>query len=165
LTRSLAVLLSALAYAACNKPDVASPQAATPEATPGPVAVKLQWEENLGKAVQEAQRTGKVVLLNFTGTTWCPPCVAMEKETFSTREFADYAERKLVLAKVEFPDPVDYPKDALKLAERYLGSELKIPTYVVLDSEGKTLGKTGAQPGPEAFMAQLEKIIMGISAQ
>jgi protein disulfide-isomerase len=155
--------LQALSFASCKRPSADTPPlAAAEQKTTSTEAAgeKLHWEENLAKAVQQAQDTGKLVLLNFTGTSWCPPCLAMEKETFSTPEFAEYARRKLVLAKVEFPDPVDFPEDALKLATQYLGDDLKLPTYVLLDGKGKNLGQTGYQPGPEAFMAQLEKIAL-----
>ena len=35
------------------------------------------WSTDLDKALAEAKAAKKSVLVEFTGSDWCPPCIAM----------------------------------------------------------------------------------------
>jgi protein disulfide-isomerase len=155
----LAVFAAALT--ACNPASVppTTATASDKEKENGKAKEKLAWTENLDAALAQAKEQRKPVLIDFTGSTWCPPCIELNKEVFSTARFQEYVQGKFILVKVDFPDPVDLPPQKMALAEKYM-PEVVFPTIVILDSDGKKLGQTGFAPGgPEPFIAAIEQVI------
>jgi protein disulfide-isomerase len=123
-------------------------------------AADLNWGTDLPKAQAQAKADHKMVLLDFTGSDWCGWCIKFDKETLSTDKFADYAKAHLELVVVDFPNKKPQ-SDALKAVNKALGDKYGVdgyPTFVVLNSDGKEIGRqVGYAPGgPEAFIAQLE---------
>src|SRR5438034_573153 len=124
-------------------------------------AEELQWLTDLPKAQAKAKEEKKLVLMDFTGSDWCPWCIKLSKEVFSQAEFADYAKKNLVLVEVDFPRKKQQNEE-LKKANQALEEKYNIkgyPTIIVLDSEGKKVGELEYQPGgPKPFIAELEKL-------
>ncbi len=122
---------------------------------------KAGWEENPEKGLTKAKTENKITLMDFTGSDWCMWCIKLDKEVFSKAKFKDYAKQNLVLVEVDFPQLKQLPPVTQKkhdeLAKQY---EIKgFPTVIVLDSEGKVLGRLGyMEGGPEAFIAAIEKL-------
>src|SRR5688572_7513602 len=50
-----------------------------------------------------AQENHKYILLNFSGSDWCAPCIKMKQEVFENEDFLDIAEKQLVLIRADFP--------------------------------------------------------------
>ncbi len=139
-----ALLLSALAWA-----------------LPATAAEPLKWLTDVPAAQARAKSEHKLVFLDFTGSDWCPVCAMARKEVFSTKAFADYAASNLVLVEVDFPERKPQ-SDALKAANKALAKKYAIegfPSFIVLDTDGKQVGRLEYEPGkPESFLAQLEKL-------
>jgi thioredoxin-related protein len=120
------------------------------------------WLTDLAKAQTKAKAENKMVLMDFNGSDWCPPCKALRKNVLSTKEFEDYAKKNLVLVDVDFPHGKELPADQKKaneaLSEKY-GIE-GLPTVVVLSSDGKQIKKKVGYSGQETkdFIAELEKL-------
>ena len=113
--------------------------------------------EGFGAAAKSEK---KMVLLDFTGSDWCPWCIKFDDEVLSTGKFRDYAATHLTLETVDFPDSKPQ-SDALKQANQDLKNKYNVdgfPTFVLLDSDGRELGRqVGYRPGgPDAFIAELE---------
>jgi thioredoxin-related protein len=124
-------------------------------------AADLNWSTDLSKAQAQAKSDKKLVLLDFTGSDWCPWCIKFDNETLDTDKFAQYAKTHLELVLADFPNKKPQ-SDALKAANAALKDKYKIdgfPTYVLLNADGKEIGRqVGYAPGgPEAFIAKLEK--------
>lgn len=124
-------------------------------------AAELQWLTDLPKAQEKAKAEKKLVLMDFTGSDWCPWCVKLHKEVFSQTEFVEYAQKNLVPVEIDFPRKKEQSAD-LKAANQKLQQQYKIegyPTVIVLDANGKKVGELGyMQGGPKAFIAELDKI-------
>ena len=58
---------------------------------------EADWLTSLPKALEQAKADQKVVMLDFTGSDWCPPCMRLKKEVFMKPEFAEYASKNLIL--------------------------------------------------------------------
>ena len=102
--------------------------------------------------------------MDFTGSDWCGWCIMLDKEVFSKAEFKEYASKNLVLLELDFPRTKPMPPDIAAQNERLLRKYgiQGFPTVVVFDSSGKPLGALGYQQGgPQAFIAQLEKLRKG----
>ena len=112
------------------------------------------------KVLERAKSESKMVLLDFTGSDWCPWCIKFDEEVLSTGKFTDYAATHLKLVTVDFPS--NKPQsDALKQANQDLKNKYNVdgfPTFVLLDSDGRELGRqVGYRPGgPDAFISELE---------
>lgn len=124
-------------------------------------AAELQWMTDLPKAQEKAKTEKKLVLMDFTGSDWCPWCVKLNKEIFSQPEFVEYAQKNLVPVEIDFPRKKEQSAE-LKAANQKLQQQYKIegyPTVIVLDANGKKVGELGyMQGGPKAFIAELDKI-------
>jgi len=123
------------------------------------------WLNDYKKAQQEAKANNKFLLLNFTGSDWCGWCIKFDREVLSRTQFKDYARDNLVLVELDFPrrkaQSAELQKQNRELAQQY--EVFGFPTIVVLNSGGQKLWKfDGYFPGgPEAFIAELEKLRKG----
>jgi protein disulfide-isomerase len=120
------------------------------------------WMTDLAKAQAKAKSEKKMVLMDFNGSDWCPPCRALRKNVLSSPEFIQYAKENLVLVDVDFPRHKTLSEE-LKKANEQLSEQFKIeafPTIVVLNSEGKELTKRTGYDGesPKDFIAELTKL-------
>ncbi|MEO7724758.1 MAG: thioredoxin family protein [Chthoniobacterales bacterium] len=126
-----------------------------------PADEKLHWLTDYDAAKAQARSENRMLLMLFTGSDWCPPCRALEKDLFSKPEFAQYAAKLLVLLEVDFPrrKPISAEQRAAnaKVAGAY-GVE-GFPTVIVLAFDSKPLGKFGYVPGltPDKVIDALEK--------
>lgn len=102
------------------------------------------WLYDLETAQSQAGESHKFILLNFSGSDWCIPCIKMDNQIFENARFIEFAAQHLVLLKADFPRlkknalASDQLKRNEKLAERYNPDGI-FPFTVVLDTEGKTL--------------------------
>jgi thiol:disulfide interchange protein len=118
------------------------------------------WREDLPGALKQAQSENKLVLLDFTGSDWCPWCIKFDQEVLSTGKFASYAANKLELVKLDFPRSTPQSDDR-KRANAILAKQFGVdgyPTYVLLNAAGKELGRQVGyrEGGPDAFVGELD---------
>ncbi len=64
---------------------------------------ELTWYEDMDKAIRVSEKTGKPLLLFFTGSDWCGWCIRLQNEVFRTPEFVKWAEENVVLVDLDFP--------------------------------------------------------------
>jgi protein disulfide-isomerase len=126
------------------------------------MAAEGHWLTSLPAAQAQAQQAGKLVLLNFTGTDWCPACMKMEREIFSKPEFLAYAKTNLVLVLVDFP--LDKPQSKqLQAANDALQEKYKVdgyPTLLVTKPDGRPVWQQDGYPpgGLAGLLAKLDEL-------
>jgi thiol:disulfide interchange protein len=118
------------------------------------------WSTDLNKALEKAKAENKSVLVEFTGSDWCPPCIAMRKNVFSKKEFVTAASKKFILVELDFPKG---DKD-LKEKNQPLAEQYKIegfPTVVLLGADGKEFTRFFASqfPKTEDFLKHLNEAL------
>jgi thioredoxin-related protein len=128
-------------------------------------AAEEDWLTDLPKAQAKARSENKMVLMDFNGSDWCPPCKALRKNVLSSPQFLQYAKKHLVLVDVDFPKHKTQSEE-LKKANEQLSEQYKVegfPTVVVLSREGKELTRKVSYDGesPKDFIAELEKLKKG----
>jgi thioredoxin-related protein len=121
----------------------------------------LTWSLDFSQALARARAGNKMVLIDFTGSDWCPWCIKFDEDVLSKGKFAAYAENKLVLILADFPRH-SKQSSALQQANEELGRKFQVdgyPTLVVLNSSGKEIGRQVGylRGGPDAFIAELER--------
>jgi protein disulfide-isomerase len=120
------------------------------------------WLTDFSKAQAKAKTEKKLVLMDFNGSDWCPPCKALRKNVLNSTEFSEFAKDNLVLVDVDFPHHKQQT-DVLKEANEELSRKYSIeafPTVIVLSSDGKELKKMVGYDGQNAkqFVAELQKL-------
>lgn len=123
-----------------------------------------EWLTNFDAAKAIAGKENKFILLNFSGSDWCAPCIKMKQEVFQNEAFLSFADDKLVLVRADFPRskknqlPKEQKTHNETLAEKYnpLG---KFPYTLLLDKDGKILKEwDGYEFGSQdKFIAALKK--------
>lgn len=104
--------------------------------------VKFKWGKSLKSAQKQAQETGLPIVLLFTGSSWCGFCIKLEKEVLSKKEFKQGMDGVAIGVKFEFGSA-----DFSKSREAKIYGIRGVPALVVVDAEGKELGRTGYVPG------------------
>ncbi|HEX5175562.1 MAG TPA: thioredoxin family protein [Chthoniobacteraceae bacterium] len=148
------VWLAGALCGACGRAD----ETARTEASP---VAEATWLTNFETAQERARSEKKLLLIEFTGSDWCPPCIMLGRQVFSQPEFKNYAAQHLVLLEVDFPRMKELSAEQKtaneKLAERF--GIYGFPTVVLLDPSGNKIGELGYMPGgPKAFIAAVEKL-------
>lgn len=129
-------------------------------------SISTNWLHNLEEAKAIARKENKYIILNFSGSDWCGPCIRMHKEIFDSEVFQDFAKDKLVMVNADFPrlKKNQLPKDQQtindQLADRY-NHEGKFPYTVLLSADGKVLKDWEGYPrnGMESFMQDLKMVM------
>ncbi len=125
-----------------------------------------KWHLNLQEAKMIAQKEHRHILLNFSGSDWCGPCILLRKEVLDDPAFTAFADTALVLVNADFPRmkknqlAKEQQQQNDQLADKYnnLG---KFPLTVLLDAEGKVLKEWEGNPGikPVEFSLQVKAVI------
>lgn len=124
------------------------------------------WETDFNKAQHSAQSEHKLILLNFSGSDWCGPCIRMHDEIFENSSFTGYANDHLVLVNADFPrlKKHELSKDQQakndQLADKY-DKEGVFPLTVLLTADGKVLKEWKGFPpvSSEEFTKQVKTVV------
>lgn len=119
------------------------------------------WETDWSKALEKAGKSGQPVLVDFTGSDWCPGCIYLRKNIFDTDAFAKYAgDNHLVLVELDFPRTEGkMPPEQLKFHEelmRRYGISV-FPSVLMMEGNGAPYAKiVGPSRTVEEYLKKLE---------
>ena len=110
------------------------------------------WLTDLEAAKAQGVKENKPVLIDFTGSDWCPPCIQLHKVVFGSAEFAAVA-TKYVLVELDYPR--NKPQSAeVKAKNREWQQKYAVnsfPTILLLDAKsGEVFGRVGGFGGQTA---------------
>ncbi|MCE2826230.1 MAG: thioredoxin family protein [Verrucomicrobium sp.] len=125
-----------------------------------PVLAGSDWQTDFAAAKTAAKKDNKAILLDFTGSDWCGWCIKMKKDSLDQKAFLEFADKKLVLVEVDFPNKKKQ-SDAVKQQNEDLQKRYNVegyPTFVLVDGDGKELGRHVGylKGGPSAFVQKIE---------
>ncbi|WP_338870723.1 thioredoxin family protein [Spirosoma sp. SC4-14] len=130
------------------------------------VATTANWQLNFEQAKHEASQSHKLILLNFSGSDWCGPCIKLKKDIFGSDVFQAFANEHLILVRADFPRLSKNQLDAKQtahneaLAEKY-NQQGKFPLTVLLDANGKVLKEWDGYPQsltPSSFVESIQAL-------
>ena len=111
----------------------------------------VEWRLNIEEAKQAAADKGVPILMVFSGSDWCRPCIQMRQEVWNNAAFQNYAKESLVLLELDFParkknklSPEQTAHNEA-LAEEY-NPKGEFPTAVLIGPEGKEIAHFGYNP-------------------
>ena len=110
----------------------------------------IAWADSYTSAQQEAARSGKPLILFFTGR-WCVPCRIMKRNVWADEQVAASVNSGFVPVMIDVDDP-----DAAPARSRYrVGST---PTTIITDPPGKVLVQAEGGMGKTDFLELLAKL-------
>jgi thioredoxin-related protein len=128
------------------------------------LAISQDWQTNFEEAKKMASEQDKNIVIVFSGSDWCAPCIKLDKNIWQSEAFKKEAKEEWVLVKANFPRkktnelPKEQTEHNRKLAEKY-NLEGSFPLVVVLDKNGKVLGKMGFKNvSPEEYIKMIHAL-------
>lgn len=123
-----------------------------------------QQTETFTQKLATAKTENKNILLYFSGSDWCAPCVKFKKFIVNTPEFQTFATENLVIYNADFPRlsknklAKEVEKENEILADKY-NSKGIFPLILLLDTEGNVIKKWEEFPKEttEEFIGKLKK--------
>jgi thioredoxin-related protein len=130
-----------------------------------PVA-KDNWLVDFEEAKKIARAEHKHILLYFSGSDWCGPCIQLRKEIFETQTFNKFAGKRLVLLNADFPRSKKHTLDKEQqkkndhLAESYNTKGI-FPLTILLTAEGKPIQSWEGLPPVSAsdFVREIQNFV------
>lgn len=124
----------------------------------GTMGYSQNWKSSFEEAKSQAIAENKNIILVFSGSDWCAPCIKLDKTIWQSAEFKREADQKWVLYKADFPKKkanllaAEITSSNKKLASEYNKSG-NFPLVLLLDKTGKVLGITGYKnTSPEQYI-------------
>jgi thioredoxin-related protein len=126
------------------------------------LSANVTWLGDFSQATTEAAKSHKYILINFSGSDWCGPCIRERKEILENDVFENYAAAHLILVRADFPRQKknQLSKEQTKrneaLADKY-NPEGKFPYTILVDENGKVVKDWDGFPNesPENFVSQI----------
>lgn len=122
------------------------------------------WLTDFEQAKKTASDQDKNIIIVFSGSDWCAPCIKLDKNIWQSESFKNEAAKDWVLIKANFPRKKanelskEQTEHNRKLAEKY-NIEGSFPLVVILDKNGKLLGKMGFKNvSPEEYIKMIHAI-------
>lgn len=129
-----------------------------------PSVFAQEWLTKMDEAKSKATETNQNILLVFSGSDWCVPCMKLEKSIWKSEEFKTFSDDHFVLLRADF---LKQKKNRLseeqqahneQLAEKYNPNGF-FPLVLVLNNEGEVLGQTGYKNvSPSEYIKQLVEL-------
>lgn len=106
-----------------------------------------EWQVSYSEALSCAKDQNKPIILVFSGSDWCAPCIKLDKEIWRSTEFKSYAKENYILYKADFPRKKSNKLDQrLETQNKALAESFNpkghFPLVVVLSKSEKVLGQT-----------------------
>jgi thioredoxin-related protein len=122
------------------------------------------WLTDFEQAKKTASEQDKNIIIVFSGSDWCAPCIKLDKNIWQSESFKNEAAKDWVLIKANFPRKKanelskEQTEHNRKLAEKY-NIEGSFPLVVILDKNGKLLGKMGFKNvSPEEYIKMIHAL-------
>ena len=123
-----------------------------------------EWNYNFEEAKKLAAEQNKNIVIVFSGSDWCAPCIKLDKNIWQSDVFKKESAKEWVIVKADFPRkkanelPKDQTEHNRKLAEKY-NVEGSFPLVVVVDKTGKVIGKMGFKNvSPEEYIKMIHAL-------
>ncbi|WP_127140602.1 thioredoxin family protein [Flagellimonas marinaquae] len=123
------------------------------------------WKLDFNTALKTAQGSNRTIILVFSGSDWCAPCMKLEKEIWETDTFQKYANENFVMVRADFPRKKtnklskEQEEKNVQLAEKYNPNGY-FPAVLIIDENKKILGNTGYKKlTPQEYIEHLNSFI------
>ena len=123
------------------------------------------WLTDFDKAKEQAKKENKSIVMVFSGSDWCAPCIKLDKDIWQSPTFKKYAEDHFVMLRLDFPRrksnalPTKQTATNKILAEKYNPNGY-FPFVVVFNAELSKRGETGYKKmTPQEYINHLNSFL------
>ena len=124
------------------------------------------WRTNWDDAKSEAEKENKKLILVFSGSDWCIPCIKLEKEVWENSTFNEYAKDNYVLFRADFPkrkknklDNITQKRNDMLAAE--YNPKGYFPFVVIIDSQGNVRCLLGYEKkSPKDYITRINQFLI-----
>lgn len=120
-------------------------------------SIGITGQNRLENARKEATVNKELILLNFSGSDWCIPCIKLHKNIMETEDFKKLETEKIIVyVNADFPRSKknqlspEMKKENAVLADQYNPKGL-FPYTLLLDQDGKILKSWEGLPSENAI--------------
>lgn len=120
-------------------------------------SIGIQAQNRMENAKKQATENKELILLNFSGSDWCIPCIKLHKNIIETEDFKKLeTENVMIYINADFPRnkknqlSPELKKENASLADHYNSKGL-FPYTLLLNSEGKVLKSWEGLPSENAL--------------
>tara|TARA_R110002049_G_scaffold17731_3_gene68665 strand:+ start:52946 stop:53338 length:393 start_codon:yes stop_codon:yes gene_type:complete len=124
-----------------------------------------EWQKDYKVALEQAKNQHKPLLLVFSGSDWCAPCIKLDREIWRSENFRAYSKNNYILYKADFPRKKanrlgsELTRQNNKLAATF-NSKGYFPLVVILNEKEKVLGETGYRKlSPDQYISLLNSFL------
>ena len=124
-------------------------------------AISQDWNYNFEEAKKIAAEQDKNIIIVFSGSDWCAPCIKLDKNIWQSDTFKKEAAKQWIIVRADFPRKKanELPKEQMdrnrKLADKF-NPDGSFPLVVIIDNNGKVLGKMGFKNvSPEEYIKMI----------
>lgn len=114
-------------------------------------------------AFDQAQALDRPVLLVFSGSDWCAPCIHLERQVLADSVFQRYAAGHIVVLKADFPQQTKLSPTLLAAYERLADAynrEGAFPKLVVISPDrSRVTPLSSFRQTPATLVAQLRRLL------
>ncbi|WP_294216475.1 thioredoxin family protein [uncultured Chryseobacterium sp.] len=114
-------------------------------------------QANFEAAKKEAAENNELILLNFSGSDWCIPCIKLHKNIIASEDFKKLSDDKVIVyMNADFPRnrknqlAADLKKENAMLADLYNPKGI-FPYTLLLDPHGKVIKTWEGLPAENAL--------------
>lgn len=124
-----------------------------------------QWNTSYEAAQDRAKINHKPIMLFFSGSDWCRPCILLKTKILETPQLSQWMDDHVNLVWCDFPrakknmPPAEIVKQNESLAASY-NKKGEFPTIVFMDADGAVIARTGYhEMTPETYIAHLNGLL------
>ena len=120
-----------------------------------------EWLVSFAEAKAKSSEVGKPILMEFTGSDWCPPCIALHDNVLTSDVFKQQIPEKFILLKLDRPrdKSKQTPEEIAQYKELSAEYNVKgVPTIIVADATGKVQHRQvgyNSRETPQEWVARL----------
>lgn len=135
------------------------------------IAVDEGWTVSFAEAKAQAAKEGKSILIDFTGSDWCGPCIALHKSVFMSEHFKAEAPKHFILLSLDRPN--DKSKQSLEEQAQFrklsaIFNLNSFPTIFLADEKGRPYHRDvtgGGSRDPMKYLASLTQNTASLAAR
>lgn len=123
------------------------------------------WEARYDDALSLAHETDRPLIVVFSGSDWCAPCIKLERDIWQSKDFREYAAEHFILYRADFPKKKknrlseELSEENGKLSEKFNPNGY-FPLVVLVNPKEQVLGTTSYKKlSPTEYITHLNSFL------